>query len=116
MDDFDLGEAGGELVALQKRITELENQNSRMKAVLKVNDLEDELDDIDCNSVEENICVNGIRHIASLIEAQDYTDKDVKNFEILYKTLRSIRGVSGPTKKTKPMNVADLLKIVGSDK
>ena len=40
--DFDHGEAGGELVALQKRITELENQNDKLKHVVKENDLQDE--------------------------------------------------------------------------
>jgi len=116
MDDFELGEAGKELDALQKKISELENENARMKEILKVNDLEDELEGIDCTSIEEKICVDGIRHISSKIEAQDYDDKDVKNFDTLYKTLRVIRGTSMPTKKTKPMDIKDLLKIVGSEK
>lgn len=111
--EFDHGEAGKELIALQKRIAELENENARMKEVLKINDLEDEVSDIDCGSIEERICVEGIRYIASLVEAQDFDKDDVKNFDTLYKTLRTIRGTSGPVKKTKPMNVSDLLKIVG---
>jgi len=111
--DFEHDEAVGELLALQKRIAELENQNDKLKYVIKENDLEDEIEDIDCTSLEEQICSGGIRHIASLVESQDYDDKDIKSFQILYNTLRAIRGAAPSTKKTKVADVAELLKIVG---
>jgi len=116
-DDFDLGDAGRELLALNKRISDLEAENGRIKQVIKDNDLEDELDGLDCTSLEERICINGIRYIAQLVEAQDFDQNDIKNFDILYKTLRSIRGMSAPSsKKTKVADVSELLKIVGNDK
>ena len=114
--DFDLGSAGSELLALNKRISELEAENGRIKQVIKDNDLEDELDDIDCTSLEEKICIDGIRHIAQLVEAQDYDKSDISNFEVLFRTLRTIKGVSTPlTKKTKVADVSELLKIVGKN-
>lgn len=117
MDDFDLGDAGSELLALNKRISELEAENGRIKQVIKDNDLEEELEGIDCTSLEEKICIDGIRHIASLVEAQDYDQNDIKNFDTLYKTLRVIRGMSAPSKKkTKITDVSELLKIVGKGK
>ena len=103
-DDFDLGDAGNELLALNKRISELEAENGRIKQVIKDNDLEEELEGIDCTSLEEKICMDGIRHIASLVETHDYDQNDVKNFDTLYKTLRTIRGMSAPSKKKDKSN------------
>jgi len=114
MDDFDLGDAGAELLALNKRISELEAENGRIKQVIKDNDLEDELEGIDCTSLEEKICIDGIRHIASLVEDQDYDQNNIKNFDTLYRTLQTIRGKTpAPTKKGKGASVAELLKIAG---
>tara|TARA_R110000851_G_scaffold23718_7_gene69193 strand:- start:114 stop:470 length:357 start_codon:yes stop_codon:yes gene_type:complete len=116
-DEFDLGDAGVEALALSKRVSELEAENSRIKQVIKDNDLEDELEGLDCTSLEEKICMDGIRHIASLVEAQDYDQNDIKNFDTLYRTLRSIRGkVSSATKKTKVTDIKTLLKIAESTK
>ena len=102
-----------EMESLNKKINKLEAENSKLKKVIVDNELEDEIEEVNCTSVEELICVNGIRHIAQLVEAQDYTDKDIKNFDILFRTLRSIRGID-TTKKVKAdiTNVKDLLKIV----
>jgi hypothetical protein len=117
MDDFDLGDAGAELLALNKRISDLESENGRLKQIVKDNNLEEEIEDIDCTSLEEKICVDGIRYIASLVESQDFDDKDVKNFDVLYKTLRTIRGQSpSSAKKGKGASVSELLKIVGKER
>lgn len=106
-----------ELEALQKQISELEAENGRIKEVIKANDLEEELEDIDCTSLEEKICIDGIRDIALKVEAANYDDKDIKNFDTLYRTLRSIRGQSAPsTKKNSKASVTDLLKIVSGNK
>jgi hypothetical protein len=102
-----------EVDALNKKITELESENSKLKKVIVDNDLEDEIDEINVTSIEEQICVNGIRHINQLVESQDYDDKDIKNFDTLYRTLRSIRGYD--TKKIPKIKAGDvkgLLKIV----
>ncbi len=117
MEDFDTGEANKELTSLYKRIKELESENEKIKEVIRVNELEEELEDINTLSIEEKICMDGIRYIGSLVESQDFDQNDIKNFDTLYKTLRTIRGqANNSSKKVKPMNVKDLLKIVGSDK
>lgn len=116
MDDFPLQDMSLELDALKKKISELESENAQLKEVIKVNDLEDEIGEISLLSIEEKICMDGIRHIASLIEAHDYSDKDVKNFDVLYRTLRTIRGQAAPPKKVKSADVGELLKIVEGEK
>lgn len=104
-----------ELEAKQKQLNEKDATIARLKQVIEENDLEDEIEGIDCTSVEEQICVNGIQHIAQLVEAQEFDDKDIKNFDVLLKNLRMIRGLSSgdnKAKKSKPADVKDLLKIV----
>jgi len=112
MDDFDLGEGGKELQALTKELSDLKIENGRLKQIIMDNDLEEEIEDIDCTSLEEKICIDGIRHISDLVETHQYDDKDVKNFDTLYRTLRTIRGKSATVKTKKVADIADLLKIV----
>ena len=114
MDDFDLGKEQTEgLESLKKQLSELEIQNEKLKEIIRDNDLEDELEDINVSSMEEKICYNGIRYIASLVEAQDFDDKDIRNFDTLFKVLRTIQGKSQPsTKKMKKTDITDALKIV----
>jgi hypothetical protein len=116
MDDFPLQDKALEFDALKKKISELESENAQLKEVIKFNDLEDEIGDISVVSIEEKICMDGIRHIASLIESHDYTDKDVKNFDTLYRTLRTIRGQAAPPKKVKSTDIGELLSIVEGKK
>ncbi len=104
-----------ELRNLQKQLNETKVENSRLKEVIRDNELEDEVD-FDCSSVEEGICINGINHIALLVEAHDYDKKDVESFEKLYNILRSIRGKAPAGKKKVKGDVAELLKIVGDKK
>jgi len=105
-----------ELEDLKKKLTMLEAENAKLKKVVIDNELEEEIEDIDCVSLEEQICINGIRHIASKVEAQDYDDKDIKNFDTLYRTIRSIRGHdSKKVPKAKVGNIKDLLKIAGQE-
>lgn len=105
-----------ELKALKQKITDLQIENERMKKILVDNELQDEIEDVDCRSVEERLCVNGINHIAAKVEAQDYSDRDIKSFEVLFRTLQSIRGIEPSKKKQKPADVKKLLKIVAEGK
>lgn len=105
-----------ELRNLQKQLNEVKAENSRLKEVILDNDLEEELD-FDCTSVQEIICVNGINHIAQLVEAHDYDKKDVESFEKFFNILRAIRGKTpAGNKKVKSGEVAELLKIYDGEK
>ena len=108
MDDI----LDGELESLRKKVVGLETENSKLKKVIKDNDLEDEIEDIDLTSIEEQICMNGIKHIAERVKFDDFDDKDVKNFDTLVKALRMIRGQSVPKESKKKFNIQDALKIV----
>jgi len=112
-DDFN--EFEEELKALKERISAVEAENGKLKDVIIENDLQDELEGINFTSVEEQICIDGIRHIAMLVRDQDYSDRDIKNYDILLKNLRQIRGkIDSMVKPTKKESTAELLKIVGS--
>jgi len=100
-----------EIRNLQNQISELKVENSRLKEVIRDNELEDEVE-IDCTSIEEGICINGINHISLLVRDQQYDKKDVESFEKLYNILRSIRGKAPAGKKKVKGEIADLLKIV----
>ena len=112
-DDFN--EFEEELKALKERISAVEAENGKLKDVIIENDLQDELEGINFTSVEEQICIDGIRHIAMLVRDQDYSDRDIKNYDILLKNLRQMRGkIDSMVKPTKKESTAELLKIVGS--
>ena len=112
-DDFNEFEA--ELKALKGRISAVEAENGKMKDIIIEHGLEDELEGIELTSVEEQICIDGIRYIAALVRDQDFDDKDIKNYDILLKNLRQIRGKNDSmVKPTKKESTAELLKIVGS--
>jgi hypothetical protein len=112
-DDFNEFEA--ELKALKERISAVEAENGKLKDVIIENGLEDELEGIELTSVEEQICMDGIRYIATLVRDQEFDEKDIKNYDILLKNLRQIRGKNDSmVKPTKKESTAELLKIVGS--
>jgi hypothetical protein len=101
----------------EEKIRSLEAENSKLKDIIKENDLEDEIgEDISFVSVEEQICIDGIKHIAELVKTHQYDDKDVKNFDTLFKVLRQIKGQSVPEKKGKKVDIADALKVVNGMK
>ena len=101
------------------KINKLEAENNRLKQIIKDNELEEELDaDMSLVSVEEQICIDGIKHIAELVKTHQYDDKDVRNFDTLFKVLRTIRGQSVPDNKgksKKSIDTKELLKIVKGD-
>lgn len=99
---------------LQAKYSDLQIISQRLKDVIVKNDLTEELDDIDFITTEERLCINGINHIAELVRTHQYDDKDVKNFDTLFKALRTIKGQSLPESsgKKNKTSVKDLLKIV----
>lgn len=105
-------DAGLELKNQLDRINKLESENATLKEVIKENGLEDEVPDLNLISVEEKICIDGINHIATLIESGDFSKHDVASFEKLYNVLRSIKGKVGTSKKKPKGEIGDLLKIV----
>jgi len=105
-----------EIVSLRKRIQEIESENQKLKQILKENDLEEYLDGIVQRLTDEEfICVNEIRKLKELSEKGLFTENEAKVLDILYKNLRSIRGLQ-PAKETKQKkaDVSELFKIVES--
>lgn len=100
-----------ELRALKKELTEAQVENSRLREVIIDNELQDELD-FDCTSIEENICINGITYIATLVRDQNFQKSDIESFEKLFNILRSLRGKAPASKKGSKTSVENLLKIV----
>ena len=114
-EQFEFSDSEFEISRLKKEILELETLVQRMKQVITDNELQEELKDIDFTSDSEQICVTGISQILDLVEKGVASDSDIKNFDILYKNLRLVRGQevpSGKGKKLKTKNVAELISIV----
>ena len=97
----------------QKKIKELESEIEQLKQVIKDNELEDQLEDIDFLTPEEQICIDGIKHLKKLFELGSFTKDDATIFDTLHKNLRMIRGQKGPKeRKTKPKTAAELFSII----
>lgn len=107
-----------EVLALRKQVKELELKLAQAQAVLREHDL---LDVKAVISDEESICTAQIAKYKELSDKNiPFQLEDVKNFEILVKTLLAIRGksvpVEKPKKKEEKPDIAKLLKIAqGSD-
>ena len=109
-------DAGLELKNQLDKINKLEAELVVLKEVIKENGLEDEVPELSLMSVEEKICLDGINHIAALIESGDFSKDDVNNFNTLYNVLRSIKGKEGTSKKKPKGEVKDLLKAITGGK
>lgn len=106
-----------ELESSLNKISELEAENSKLKEVIKDNDLEEEIEGVEFTSTEEQICIEGIKYIGELVKNHQFDQNDIKNFDTLYRVLRQIRGQSGATnKKAKKVDIADALKVVNGMK
>lgn len=106
-----------EVNTLKKTINDLEKQVYDLKEVLKAHDLQDMVPDISFMSEEEEICINGIRHLKKLYDNGTFEKSDTQQLEILTKLLMQIRNkTETPVKKSKlPDNVKDLFKIAGNN-
>ena len=113
MDDILKIESELELQILRKEIEKLKKENHNLLTVIHENDLDDELGKVKPLSSEEQICIKGIDMILELIESGTYTSNDVKDFDILNKNLRMIRGHDTDSKKkVKPAKVVK--EVIGS--
>jgi hypothetical protein len=101
--------------SLHIRIQQLEKENSRLRKVLQDNDLLDEAHTTAPVTAEEEICIKGIDQILQLIRNSTFDKNDIQNFDILHKNLRMIRGQTVDTKKQKPTDVGELLKLVKNE-
>lgn len=103
-----------EIERLRNINTKLEEQNTNLISVIKENGLEEELGIEKIISIEEQICIDGINHLAKLFKAGNFTDTDAKTFDTLHKNLRMIQNkpVDESKRKNKPADVKELLSIV----
>lgn len=106
-----------EMKALQEELMKLKSEIAKLKEVIVDNGLESELPDTDFVSVEEQVCRNGINHIAKEVEMGTFNKDHVTSFNTLYNVLRSIKGKSPAGKsKVKSAEVKTLLKAISGDK
>jgi len=103
-----------EVRQLNEKLMKLQSENARLLDIIKDNDLEDEVEDIVTVSPEMEVCLKGINQILERVRNGTHDNNDVKDFDILHKNLRMIKGLEENTKKkkSKPAKVEDLLKIV----
>lgn len=115
--DFKDVELELEIKALRDHIDRLESENRRIKDILHANDLSEELGEEKPISAEEEVCVKGIEVIRELVRNKTFTKNDVQNFDIFYKNLRLIQGKDTDSEvvEEKPIEVAELLKLVSND-
>lgn len=118
MSDKDLyNDIEFEVNTLKKKIKELEKENLNLKQVIKDNELEDEIDDVNFVSDEEEICINGIMHLKKLYETGTFEKNDTQQLEILVKLLMQIRGKApAKEKKVKTQDIGELFNIVKGGK
>jgi hypothetical protein len=114
--DIKLAELQFRLKAMADDITKLQAEKETLMGIIRANGLEEELGSTKILSDEEFICVNEIRKLKSISEIRDLTNDETKIFDILFKTLRTIRTGKDPepVKKQKMADVKELLKIVES--
>ncbi len=101
-----------EVLALRKKLEELEKRNKELLEIIHVNGLGDEIEEDRPVSPEEEICILGIDTILEAIQNKCEDPNDIKNFDILHKNLRMIRGAATDIKKVKKHSKAELLELV----
>jgi hypothetical protein len=102
-----------EIERLKKKITELEIELTKARAVIKDNDLADEVVEI---SDAEAICISEIKKLKIASDNGILTLEDIKILDLLHKNLLLARGKPVEEKKDKKRgakSVAELLSIVG---
>ena len=101
-----------EIERLKKKVAELELELAKARAILKENDLEEEIANV---SEAEAICANEIHKLKVASDNGILTLEDVKILDILHKNLLLARGRPVEEKKDKKKgakSVAELLSIV----
>lgn len=108
--------ASAEVERLKKKVAELELELAKARAVLKDNDLEEEVSNI---SDAEAICTNEIHKLKVASDNGILTLEDIKALDLLHKNLLLARGKPVEEKKDKKRgtkSVAELLSIVSEKK
>ena len=119
MDDLLDIELTMELEALRRELDSLRKENDTIKKVIIENGLEDEVANFKAVSPEEQICIDGIKHLVDVFKNGTFDKNDALNFDILHKNLRMIKGQAIPSnskKKEKPVDIKELLRIVEGSK
>lgn len=102
-----------EIERLKKKVADLELELAKARAVIKDNDLEDEVTEI---SDAEAICISEIKKLKVASDNGILTLEDIKILDLLHKNLLLARGKPVEEKKDKKRgakSVAELLSIVG---
>jgi TolA-binding protein len=105
-----------EIKALREKIKQLEIESTKLKTIIKDNDLDEEVD-VSIISDEEAICVNEIRKLKALSDNGQFGKNEAIVLDLLYKNLRMIRGAAPDkgSKKSKKVDKAELFKIVDNN-
>lgn len=101
-----------EIERLKKKVAELELELAKTRAVIKDNDLEEEVSSI---SDAEAICISEIKKLRIASDNGILTLEDIKILDLLHKNLLLARGKPIEEKKDKKKgakSVAELLSIV----
>lgn len=99
---------------LTHRNNELENENIKLRQIIKDNDMEEDLGMESFLSDEEMICINEIRKLKLISDSGAFSQEDAKTLDILYKNLRLIRGLDTTKKSKSPKKVskAEIFKVI----
>lgn len=117
MDDILGMELEIELKLLREQVQKQNDEIKKLKDIIHENELSDEIGESKPITPEEEICVKGIGHILDLVKGGCQTSNDIKDFDILHKNLRMIKGQTTELKgKQKKAQLGDLLKIVDEAK
>ena len=101
-----------EVERLKKKVADLEIELTKARAVIKDNDLEDEVTQV---SDAEAICISEIKKLKIASDNGILTLEDIKILDLLHKNLLLARGKPVEEKKDKKKgkkSVAELLSIV----
>lgn len=114
-EDLEAQESLSELETLRKENSDLKSLILALKNVCLVNDLEEEVAalNLSIKTQEEQICLDGLKHLSVLFKNGSFTKDDAMMFDILHKNYRMIQGKEVPQKKKeKKADIHELLRIV----
>ena len=87
-----------ELKILEDEIERLENENTKLRILLKEAGMDDDVGSV---SDEEAICISQINRLKKYSDTRDLSNDEIKNLDLLNKNLRMIRGNLKRGKKSK---------------
>jgi len=93
---IDMGEQF-EKKSLQDEIERIMNENTKLRILLKEADCDYDVSDV---SDEEALCINQINRLKQSSDGRELSTDEIKNFDLLNKNLKLIRGQLKRGKKT----------------